>query len=56
MSTRPDGLPDRRTNRIELPQCPHCGSALVWVEARTGNDLFLRCSACDAPWAMPKPH
>jgi len=52
---RPDGLPERRAKRFELPLCRKCGSPAVRVHDRTVDALILDCMACEDRWLVPKP-
>jgi hypothetical protein len=53
--TPPDGRPERRANRLELPPCRKCRSPSVKVHDRTEDALVLTCMACDDRSIVPKP-
>ena len=48
--------PDRRKNRVPMPDCPHCGSDdEVHVVGRGGGSLVWRCGPCQWSWVVMLP-
>jgi hypothetical protein len=47
--------PDRRRNRLALPQCPECARKEPRVLMRTDWVLYLLCATCRAMWSVWKP-
>jgi len=47
--------PDRRANRVTIPDCRKCGDPGVDVIARTDAVVYVRCAPCGHFWSLPKP-
>jgi hypothetical protein len=54
-SLPPHERAERRSNRLTIPKCLHCGSEKTDVFDRTDYWLYVRCSDCAFIWSMRKP-
>ena len=48
-------IPDRRTERPDLPRCPRCESQDARVMSRTDYVVYVQCDGCHLLWSVPKP-
>ena len=54
-SDKPYTWPERRVNRIAIPQCKNCGSTNTSVNDRTDRWLYVRCADCAYEWSIRNP-